>query len=114
MLGGQEEFIFNKSFDLSYRNPENARCAWELETLLRTKLKMDITFHKVLVRANSWTRKEEKRFETLEDGEIFQVGRTQKIMRRSDSGRWITVQNIKNRLIRVKCKRLSTSHREER
>jgi hypothetical protein len=113
-LGGREEFIFKKSFDLSYRNPENARCAWELETLLRTKLKRDITFHKVSARANSWTRKEEKRFETFEDGEIFQVRRTQKIMRRSDSGHWITVQNINNHLIRVKCKSLSTSHTEER
>jgi hypothetical protein len=44
--GGREEFISKKSFDLSYRNPENARCAWEIEILLRTKLRRDNTFHK--------------------------------------------------------------------
>jgi hypothetical protein len=75
---------------------------------------MDITFHKVSARDDSWTRKEEKRFETFEDGEIFQVGRTQKIMRRSNSGHWITVQNINNHFIRVKCKSLSASHTKER
>jgi hypothetical protein len=45
--GGREEFIFKKSFDLSYRNPENARCVWEIKILLRTKLRRDNTFTSV-------------------------------------------------------------------
>jgi hypothetical protein len=31
--GGREEFCFKKSFDLSYRNPKNARSGWEVRII---------------------------------------------------------------------------------
>jgi hypothetical protein len=65
MPGGREEFVFKKSFDLSYRNPENASGAWGIKILLRMKLRRDITFHKVSDTTDSWTHRRRKGSKTL-------------------------------------------------
>jgi hypothetical protein len=41
-----EEFIFKKSFELSYRNPRNARSAWEIKIFKEIKLRRDSAFQK--------------------------------------------------------------------